>query len=243
MSFKFSSPVLVSLLLSRFKRAFDRHRKPPRLKLMGSLMHLRGMSLRYTSTFLENWFGLFVSHEAVRNWTHRLDGLYQPSTRSRGRIAVDETKLKVSDDDYVWLWSAIDINTREVVAVWITRGRSMWEAFFFMKRILRACANDDPCLLIDRGPWLIAAAKRLGVRYQTVTFGKRNLIERWFKTVKARFKSFDEYFPYGDTKRGLRVERFVRAFKFYYNHVRTHQTLGAPPDPLKPSTEVIPRLS
>ncbi|NIQ06467.1 MAG: hypothetical protein GWO20_12295 [Candidatus Korarchaeota archaeon] len=91
------------------------------------------MSLRDTSAFLERWFDVPVSHEAICMWKHRLIALYQSSTRPRDQIAVDETKLKVGDDDYVWLWGAIDINTREIVAVWVTSGRSMWEAFFFMK--------------------------------------------------------------------------------------------------------------
>jgi len=51
-----------------------------------------------------------------------------------------------------YLWAAIDVDSREVLAIYVSRGRSMLNALIFLKRVLKACENN-PVIVVDRGPW------------------------------------------------------------------------------------------
>ncbi|KXA89838.1 hypothetical protein AKJ62_02230 [candidate division MSBL1 archaeon SCGC-AAA259D14] len=59
-----------------------------------------------------------------------------------------------------------------------------------------------------------------------ISGGNCNYIERWFETLKDRFKAFDCYFP---TENPKLVENFTRAFSHHYNQSRYHMTLKGPP--------------
>jgi len=87
---------------------------------------------------------------------------------------------------------------REVLAVYVSRGRSILNTLIFLKRVFKACENK-PVIVVDRGPWYIVeplgstkypwALKRLGIEYFHETFGERNRIERWFRKLKERIKA------------------------------------------------------
>jgi len=74
-------------------------------------------------------------------------------------VAVDETVVKFNRYR-CYLWAAIDVDTREVLAVYVSRGRSMLNALAFLKKVLRACENR-PVLVVDRGPWYPWALRSL----------------------------------------------------------------------------------
>jgi len=50
-----------------------------------------------------------------------------------------------------YLWGAIDVDSGEVLAVYVSRGRSMLNALIFLKRVLKAC-ESKPVIVVDRGP-------------------------------------------------------------------------------------------
>ncbi|MEM2179145.1 MAG: hypothetical protein QW272_10040 [Candidatus Methanomethylicaceae archaeon] len=72
---------------------------------------------------------------------------------------------------------AIDINTKEIIAIYVSYQRSCIDAYIFLRMILKNCLNK-PLILIDKGPWYLWALNRLGLNYIHITFGKRNSIER-----------------------------------------------------------------
>ena len=128
------------------------------------------VSLRDTSLVLQH----SRSHEAIRKWYLRASALFNVQTAPRRVIAID---------------------TWEVLAVWITRGRSGLEAMMSLRRVLRRC-KGRPRVLVDGGPWYRWAQDRLGLEWEHVTFCERNPVEQWFGTLRQRNKRFYKRGPY-----------------------------------------------
>jgi putative transposase len=72
-------------------------------------------------------------------------------SRYRRCIAVDETKLHVRKS-YVYVWSAVDVDSKELLALEASYCRSCLNALAFLKKALKMCTNR-PLVLVDRGPW------------------------------------------------------------------------------------------
>ena len=84
--------------------------------------------------------------------------------RYRRCIAVDETKLRVKKS-YVYVWSAVDVDSKELLALEASYGRSSLNALSFLKKALRMC-TDKPLVLVDKGPWYRWAFERHGLEYR-----------------------------------------------------------------------------
>jgi hypothetical protein len=90
-------------------------------------------------------------------------------------IAVDETKLSVKGV-HVYVWSAVDVDSRELLALEASYGRSGLNALAFLKKDLRMCTNK-PLVIVDRGPWYRWAFERLGLEYRHEELGIGNRVE------------------------------------------------------------------
>jgi len=97
----------------------------------------------------------------------------------------------------------------------------------FLRKVLEACANK-PVILVDKGAWYPNAIQALGLQWEHRTFGMRNRIERWFRTMKARTRRFFSTFPVRK-KPIFKIKLFIRLFAIWYNLIRPHQTLKRPP--------------
>jgi transposase-like protein len=106
----------------------------------------------------------------------------------RRPVAVGETVLKVNGQT-CYLWAAIDVDTKEVLVVYASRGRGIPCAVKFLRKVLDSC-EGKPAIVVDRGPWYRWALDRLGITYIHEAFGNRNRIERWFREMKNRTKRF-----------------------------------------------------
>jgi len=104
--------------------------------------------------------------------------------RYRRCIAIDETKLRVKKS-YVYVWSAVDVDSKELLALEASYGRSSLNALAFLKKALRMCTNK-PLVIVDRGPWYRWVLERLGLEYKHGRFGLRNRVERFFRYLKER---------------------------------------------------------
>jgi putative transposase len=96
--------------------------------------------------------------------------------RYRRCIAFDETKLSVKGV-HVYVWSAVDVDSKELLVLEASYGRSSLNALAFLKDALRMC-TDKPLVLIDKGPWYRWAFERLGLEYRHERFGMRNKKEK-----------------------------------------------------------------
>jgi transposase-like protein len=92
-----------------------------------------------------------ISKSAVHYLAKRVSEIrVSKEPRYRRCIAVDETKLRVKKS-YVYVWSAVDVDSKELLALESSYGRSSLNALAFLKKALRMYTNK-PLVLVDRGP-------------------------------------------------------------------------------------------
>jgi putative transposase len=139
--------------------------------------------------------------------------------RYRRCIAVDETKLSVKGV-YVYVWSAVDVDSRELLALEASYGRSSLNALSFLKKALRMCTNK-PLVLVDGGPWYRWAFERLGLEYRHERFGMRNRVERFFRYLKERTAVFHHKLRAREHIQGINnLKLFLSLFTLYYQVAR-----------------------
>ena len=192
----------------RVSGVFERQRTDDETRAMGILLYHLGLSLRDTSLVLERR----RSHEAVREWYQRASKLFDVVRRRRRAVAVDETKIRVQGR-WRYLWAAIDVDNWEVLAVWVTEGRSSLETRIFLRLVLRRC-EGVPRVYVDRAPWYPWALNSLGIPWEHRTFGERNPVEQWFGILKHRIKRFYRRWPQnaGLSSAELWVQCFVSCY-------------------------------
>jgi transposase-like protein len=126
-----------------------------------------------------------ISKSAVHYLAKKVSKIRVAKEPRYGRcIAVYETKLRVKKS-YVYIWSAVDVDSKELLALEASYGRSSLNAPSFLKKALRMC-TDKPLVLVDKGPWYRWAFERLGLEYRHERFGIRNRVERFFRYLKER---------------------------------------------------------
>jgi transposase-like protein len=92
-----------------------------------------------------------ISRSAVHYLARKVSSVkIAKEPRYRRCIAVDETKLRVKKS-YVYVWSAVDVDSRELLALEASYGRSSLNALAFLKKALKMC-TDKPLVLVDKGP-------------------------------------------------------------------------------------------
>jgi putative transposase len=139
--------------------------------------------------------------------------------RYRRCIAVDETKLRVKKS-YVYVWSAVDVDSRELLALEASYGRSSLNALAFLKKALRMCTNE-PLVLVDGGPWYRWAFERLGLEYRHERLGMRNRVERFFRYLKDRTVVFHHKLSAREHIQGINnLKLFLSLFTLYYQVAR-----------------------
>jgi transposase-like protein len=140
--------------------------------------------------------------------------------RYRRCIAVDETKLRVKKS-YVYVWSAVDVDSKELLALEASYGRSCLNAFIFLKKALKMRTNK-PLVIVDRGPWYKWALERLGLEYKYERFGMRNRVERFFRYLKERTMVFYHKMSARNHIQGItNLKLFLNLFALYYQATRT----------------------
>jgi transposase-like protein len=128
-------------------------------------------------------------------------------------IAVDENKLRVKKS-YVYTWSAVDVDSKELLALEASYGRSSLNA-------LKMCTNKP---LVDKGPWYRWAFERLGLEYRHERLGLRNRGERFFRYLKERTVVFHHKMSARNHVQGItNLKLFLTLFTIYYQAARTER--------------------
>jgi transposase-like protein len=105
-----------------------------------------------------------ISKSAVHYIAKRVSEIrVSKEPRYRRCIAVGETKLSVKGV-YVYVWSAVDVDSKELLALEASYGRSNLNALTFLKKALKMCTNK-PLVIVDKGPWYRWASERFGLDY------------------------------------------------------------------------------
>jgi transposase-like protein len=118
-----------------------------------------------------------------------------------------------------YLRAAIDVDTKEVLAVYASKGRGIPSAVKFLRKVLDSC-EGKPLIVVDRGAWYRWALDRLGITYIHETFGNRNRIKRWFREMKERTKRFHNNI---NEKTLKSLEELITAIAAMHNIIRPEE--------------------
>ena len=187
------------------KKIFKRNKKDVGTKILGGIIVSWGLSYRDTSKIL----GILEpsSYEAVHYWYKQFSTLFAVECKNRRAIALDENKVK-RQGKQVYVWTAVDVDSKEVLGVYISETRSGLDTSSFLKYVLRFCVNK-PLIIGDKAPWYRWGLQRLGLNYRHEIFGDRNAVEQWYSPFKHRVKRFWKRFPYHSTNTSILVVVFV----------------------------------
>jgi putative transposase len=204
---------------------FRRNKIALETKVLACLLYLAGLS--YRGMTLQTGI-IPACYRSVHYWVQQLKCITsRVPKRVRRFVAIDETKQKVNGRQ-LFVWSAIDIESKELLAVYASYQRSSFTALMFVRMVLDTCINKKPVILVDGGPWYPWAFERCGLRWLHITFGERNAIERFYRTFKERTRRFYNNINARVSKiRSLTV--FLNLFMLWYNHLRWHQGVKAIP--------------
>jgi transposase-like protein len=118
------------------------------------------------------------------------------------------------------VWSAVDVDSKELLALEASYGRSSLNALSFLKKALRMHTNK-PLVIVDRGPWYRWALERLGLEYRHEKFGLRNRVKRFFRYLKERMMIFHHKMSARDHLQGImNLKLFLNLFTLYYQAAR-----------------------
>ncbi|MFB6191832.1 MAG: DDE-type integrase/transposase/recombinase [Haloarculaceae archaeon] len=192
---------------AREQEVFSREDTPTERRVLAAFLYHAGLSYRRIEPFVDR------SHEAIRQWFHRLKHLFAPDCQDRDEVAVDETNVEV-DGEEVYVWAAVDCETLEVLHVDVSPGRSSLDALLFLKEVLKHC-RGRPLVRADRGPWYDWPLDLLDCDSERETWGNRSLIEAWFGIFKYRTRRFWHRFPHYSTTSSTRS--WLTAFAALHN--------------------------
>jgi len=122
--------------------------------------------------------GVQRSHIAVHNWVHKAD-LQPASTVSADQLAVDEKAIRVNGDDY-WLYDAVDPETNEILQFRLFPATTKQTTRWFLTELHRRYQLDHVEFLVDDADYLVNVLDENGYRFQMISHGDRNVIERVF---------------------------------------------------------------
>jgi transposase-like protein len=198
----------------RFELGFvERESTPEPAMKLGIRLHLAGLSLSNTISILDN-LGVKRCRSTVHNWVQKAD-LQPTDGADPDHVAVDETVIQLNDERY-WLYAAVDPDTNHLLHVRLYSTRTQALSEMFLSELREKHLVDDATFLVDGAPWLQAACHRLGLRFQHVTHGNRNAVERVFREVKRRTNQFSNTFSHVEPST---AENWLQAFAFAWNQL------------------------
>ena len=177
-------------------------------------LYFSGLSLRNTSKALSRF--VQRSHTAIRDWIQK----YQPERlffreTKVSEFIIDETQIKVGSE-YIWLWVAIESETRNILEIRISKERNMFVAERFLSNLIKG--YDKHPLSTDGGTWYPQACRFLKLEHHVHSPYEKSIIERTMQYIKDRTESFDDYFPCRKKNCKLKhVQQWLNLFANYYN--------------------------
>ncbi len=200
-----------------------RERTPIEIMLYSIFLYLCKFSLRDVIMAIR----IFVkrSRTAVWKWLHKFGRILKECIADEmpDVVVIDETMLKIGDMKF-WFWFVLDPENRKIVLFMISRSRTDLVCKKLVNKMRDMYGRLPSIAITDGGPWYFAL-KRYGISHKVVSGGIRSYVERVIETVKDRTRVFDNYFP---SKRWkiAHVETWLSLYIFYYNWIRSHQSLS-----------------
>ncbi|OYR53901.1 IS6 family transposase [Halorubrum sp. Ea1] len=191
----------------------EREATPKLLMKLSIQLHLSGLSLSNTVLFLEV-FGVDRVRSTVHNWVHKAD-LQPESGRSPNNIVVDETVIRLDDEQY-WLYAVVDPETNDLLHTQLepTTNNALADRFFADLRDKHDI--DDATVLVDGSASLQRACRKHDLDFRYERHGNRNSVERVFREIKRRTTSFSNCFS---NARAETADEWLRSFAFVWNQL------------------------
>ena len=127
-----------------------------------SLHHyFNGFSLRNTSKALSKF--VTRSHTAIRDWIQKYNPqrLYYNKTKIF-EFMLDETQIKVGSE-LIWLWVAIEPESKEVLRLNISKERNMFVAKRLLSNVVKEYGEHP--VSTDGGTWYLQACQFLKLNH------------------------------------------------------------------------------
>ena len=191
----------------------EREATPEPAMKLGIQLHLAGLSLSDTVSVLDG-LGVERCRSTVHNWVQKAN-LQPAEGYNPDYVAVDETVIRVNDQRY-WLFAAVDPDSNRLLHVRLFPTRTSALTEMFLAELREKHLVDDAIFLVDGAPWLQAACHRHSLRFQHVTHGNRNAVERVFKELKRRTEAFANHFRHTDPNT---TETWLQAFAVCFNQL------------------------
>jgi len=200
--------------LEEINLEFVEREATPRLLMKLSIqLHLAGLSLSNTVSFLEI-FGVERVRSTVHNWVHKAD-LQPEDGQKPDHVAVDETVIRLNDEQY-WLYAAVDPETNKLLHTKLEPTTNKVIAHTFFAELSEKHDVDDAVFLIDGSHSLKDACSRHGYDFRYERHGNRNSVERVFREVKRRTSSFSNCFSNAEAET---ADDWLRSFSFAWNQL------------------------
>ncbi|MBB6644716.1 IS6 family transposase [Halobellus ruber] len=189
----------------------ERERTPERAMKLCIQLQLAGLSLSNTVSILEE-LSVERSRKAIHDWVQKAD-LQPAEGRSPNHIAVDETVIRVNDQQF-WLYAAADPETNELLHLRLFATTTTALTEIFLRELRQKHDVESAVFLVDGAQHLQTALTRAGLRFQTERNGNRNAIERIFREFKRRTSSFSNCFSHAEPET---AEKWLQAFAGWLN--------------------------
>ena len=111
-------------------------------------------------------------------------------TAEPDRVAVGEKQIQLEEERKIWLYAAIDVDSKVVLYARLSRNRGTEPATTFLRELKEEYRIGDAELLVDGMGYLTALAKTdlLG----DLNYTDRNIVEKLFRTYTMRIGRFHE---------------------------------------------------
>jgi putative transposase len=167
--------------------------------------------LSNTVDLLES-LGVQRSRKAIHDWVQKAD-LKPDSGRSPNQVALDETVIRINDQQY-WLYAAADPKTNDLLHVRLFSTTTTALTEIFLRELRQKHDVETAVFLVDDAHHLQTALHQAGLRFQVCRHGNRNAVERIFRELKRRTSSFSDCFSHVEPST---AESWLQAFARWHN--------------------------
>ena len=140
-----------------------------------------------------------------------------------GVYAIDETKVRLVNGQYYYVWIVRDVKTKGIPFFMVTSVRSGVHVLVVLVNMRRAeeiamrvfGRRIDKVIYLHDGATAYNAFSWLNVEHEKVTFNERDYAEQGFRSLKHRLASMDFHFPWNSNK--FTITRWLSTYFLIYN--------------------------
>jgi len=208
-------------------KALPRSRYPIEAVASALYLYFTGSSLNDIRRHTEQHYKILPSDSTIYGWVRRYTEVARKATKDLkpkvgDTFVADETVIKIGGKNY-WLWDIIDLDTRYLLATYLSPNRGTREARKLMELASERAGKIPKVIITDSlRSYLDGIELAFGAdtkHIQATPFSGTQVIERWHGTLKERTKVV------WGLKKPDTARQFLEGFLFFYNFLRPHESL------------------